>query len=224
MDSEKILFCYREDKLRKPYVFDCINDNRIVTAIPCQRKIGSRQYQVPIKKINKWIREIYQTHSMQTLWMDEALCRYLNMEKMDWPDSLIKGWLSKIPFFHTLILADNQSAVVLDVMDEITERLAALLVVCYENNLMHYEKKASDLYQREGIVLQIFTYEQLQKDREDFLNRLVLKGRVALLDFEDRRVFWEKRLKKDIGYYSFDAWNRLFLDTFRKNSYNTLTK
>jgi len=56
------------------------------------------------------------------------------------------------------------------------------------------------------------------------LKEVYLKGRSALLDFDDKRGFWAKRIQNEIGYYSFGREIGLFLDTFRKNSYNTLIK
>lgn len=223
MDSEKILFCYREDKVKKPWISE-IGAGKMLAFVPCVQKFALREYPIRIKKVKNQIQKIYHTTGAEGLWLDDKLCDYLHMESMEWPESLLYDWLMKIPDFHTLVFADNPSGLANKVMPLKIEKLAAAAVIGYEENLSVYEETAADLYREEGLVLQIYTYEELRKSKENILDRIVTKGRVALLDLNGGRSFWDKRLSKDMGYYSFEDWNRLFLDTCRKNSYNTLTK
>lgn len=223
MDSEKILFCYREDKVKKPWISE-IGAGKMLAFVPCVQKFALREYPIRIKKVKNQIQKIYHTTGADSLWLDDKLCDYLHMEPMAWPESLFYDWLLKIPDFHTLIFADNMSGLAKKVISLKTEKLAAAAVICNEENLSVYEETAADLYREEGLVLQICTYEELRKSKENISDRIVTKGRVAVLDLNGGRSFWDKRLSKDMGYYSFEDWNRLFLDTCRKNSYNTLTK
>ena len=223
MDSEKILFCYREDKVKKPLISE-IGAGKMLAFVPCVQKFALREYPIRMKKMKSQIENIYYATGAESLWLDDKLCDYLHMEPMEWPESLLYDWLMKIPDFHTLIFADNPSGLAQKVIPLKIEKLAVAAVICYEENLSVYEEASADLYREEGLVLQIYTYEDLRKNKENILERLVIKGRVAVLDLDGRRSFWDKRLSKDIGYYSFEDWNRLFLDTCRKNSYNTLTK
>lgn len=224
MDSEKILFCYRDDKIKRPVIFDTVEGNKIVAAIPCSKIFLGKRVSISHKRVKKWIAKCYETAETQYFWLEEELCNFLQMEKMDLPEILIEDWLLEIPFFHTLIFADDDTGRAIEYIHTKTDGLAAVCVVCYEKYVMEYENLATCLFQKEGIVLQIFTYEQLEKKTRSFCEQVILKGRAALLDFDGRRAFWDKRISKDIGYCSF--WNeiRLFLDTFKKNSYNTLTK
>lgn len=223
MDSEKILFCYREDKVKKPWISE-IGAGKMLAFVPCVQKFAFREYPIRIKKVKNQIQKIYHTTGADSLWLDDKLCDYLHMEPMEWPESFLYDWLMKIPDFHTLIFADNPSGLAKKAISLKTEKLAAAAVICYEENLSVYEETAADLYREEGLVLQICTYEELRKSKENISDRIVTKGRVAVLDLNGGRSFWDKRLSKDMGYYSFEDWNRLFLDTCRKNSYNTLTK
>lgn len=224
MDSEKILFCYRDDKLKKPVIFDTKIETKAVAAIPCSRVFFAKRVLYSPKRVKRWIAESYETVGAQYLWLEEELCRFLEIERMDLPEILIEDWLVGIPFFHTLIFADDDSGRALDYIHTKIDKLVAVCVVCYEKYVPEYEDLATNLFQREGIYLQIFTYEMLEANSRLFREQVILKGRTALLDFEQRRTFWDRRLEKDIGYYSFWNENRLFLDTFKKNSYNTLTK
>lgn len=224
MDSEKILFCYRDDKLKKPFVYEAADEMKIVAAVPCDRSFLGKTFPISRKQIKKNIAAIYESSGAGYLWLDDSLCDFLQMDKMDLPEILYEKWLSEVPFFHTLVFADDKVGRAIEHIHAKTDKLAAVCVVCYEKNISEYEELAAKLFQKEGIVLQIFTYEVLEEKRELLVRDLIIKGRVAVLDFDDRRSFWDKRLKKDMGYYSF--WNeiRLFLDTFQKNGYNTLTK
>ncbi len=224
MEYEKILFCYRDDKLKKPFIHETNAENKLVVALPCQKRILGKDFGIKKERIQKWIREIYELGKADYLWLEDELCDYLKMERMDLPDSLISEWLNKIPFYHTLIFADNISGVALRFLTQKTDKVAMLGVVCYKKDIDEYENLARELFLKEGIVLQVFTYENLQKSSCDFTKELVTKGRTALLDLDMGRGFWDKRLKKEIAYYSFRNENRLFLDTFKKNRYNTLTK
>ena len=157
-------------------------------------------------------------------FLREGMLDFLQMEKMDLPEVLLEKWLEEIPFFHTLVFADDRRGRALDYICTKTDGLAAVCIVCYEENVLEYENLAAFLMQKEGIVLQIFTYEMLYAKPKLFANGLISKGRAAVLDFEGKRSFWDKRLLNDMGYYSFWKEIRLFLDTFQKNRYNTLTK
>ena len=223
MDSEKILFCYREDKVKKPWISE-IGAGKMLAFVPCVKKFALGEYPIRVEKVKRQIEKIYHTTGAESLWLDDKLCDYLHMEPMEWPESLLYDWLLKIPDFHTLIFADSLSGLAKKVIPVKIEKLAAAAVVCYEENLSDYDEIAADLYREEGLVLQKYTYEELRKNKENILERFVIKGRAAVLDLDGRRSFWDKRLSKDMGYYSFEDWNRLFLDTCRKNSYNTLTK
>ena len=35
MDSEKILFCYRDDKLKKPVLYETTDATKVMAALPC---------------------------------------------------------------------------------------------------------------------------------------------------------------------------------------------
>ena len=224
MDSEKILFCYREDEEKSPCLLETGESNKVVAAIPCMKTVLGRKVKIRAGKVKKQIARIFEALEAQYLWMDDALCEFLQLEKTDLPEKIIEDWLSKIPFNHTLIFADDGNMRAMEYILKRTEKLAAVSVVCYEKYVSDYENLAMSLFQREGIVLQIFTYEELERRVHSFREHVILKGRAALLDFEDRRSFWNRRLEKEISYYSFLNENRLFLDTFRKNRYNTLTK
>lgn len=224
MDSEKILLCYRDDKIKVPAIFDTMQENKVVAAIPCKRRFLGKEYFIKKNRVKCRIAETYETVGAEYLWLDEKLCAYLEMEKMDLPDILLKEWLGKIPFFHTLIFGDDEKGRAGDYIRTKTDRLAAVCVVCYEKNMLEYETLATRLFEAEGIVLQIFSYEALEKNPDLFYKEVIVKGRSALLDLQERRAFWDGRLQKDMGYYSFCNENRLFLDTFKKNRYNTLTK
>lgn len=224
MDCEKILFCYRDDKVKNPVVFETGEEEKAVAAIPCARVFLKRELMISRQRIKKQIAKIYETSEAQFLWLDDELCGFLQMEKMELPKRLLVDWLSKIPFFHTLIFADDSNAGALEHISQNTDKLAGVCVVCYEKFVSDYENVAMSLFQKEGIVLQIFTYEELEKRTQSFGEQVIVKGRAALLDLEERRSFWDRRIGKEISYYSFLNENRLFLDTFRKNRYNTLTK
>ena len=224
MDSEKILFCYRDDSIKKATLHSTEDAQRLMAAIPCHFKIFGKTFERGGKKVKNSIAEIYEESGAGYLWLEEDLCDFLEMEKMDLPDFLWEKWLDGIPFFHTLVFADDIKGRAIHFVEERMESLAAACVVCYEEFAPEYEELANRLFLREGIVLQILTYEMLSKNRDAFAKEVLLKGRGAVLDFGDGRSFWDKRLLKDMGYYSFWKEMRLFLDTFRKNRYNTLTK
>ena len=236
MDSEKILFCYRDDEINRPTVYGPADEMRIVAAIPCcrhwpgkvmpieQRLFGEKLFLQSQRQVKKSIAGIYEKSGAGYLWLDESLCDFLQMEKMDLPEILLEKWLDGIPFFHTLILADDRRGRALEAIYGRMDKLAAVCVVCYEKNISDYEAAAVKLFQNEGIVLQIFTYEMLNGNPEFLWDNLVIKGRAAVLDLDEKYSFWDKRLLRDIGYYSFWKEIRLFLDTFQKNRYNTLTK
>ena len=224
MDSEKILFCYRDDKIATPCFKETGKENREVVAIPCVKTFWGRKFRISTAKLKKQIASIYEKCGASYLWLDDELCEYLKMEKQDLPDVLIDDWLEKLPFYHTLVFSDDSAMRAYGYLSKKTERLAILGVVCYEVNREAYEALAAELFLKEGIVMQIFTYEELEKNTQIFRNQAVLKGRAAVLDFEERRSFWDRRLGNEIVYHSFLMENRLFLDTFRKNRYNTLTK
>ena len=224
MDNEKILFCYRDDETPAPCVKETGRIDRAVVAIPCVKTFLGRKFRISAGKLKKQIASVYEECEAQYLWLDDELCEYLKMDKTDLPDILIDDWLEKIPFYHTLLFADDSAMHAFNYLSKKTERLATLGVVCYETHREAYDTLAVELFLREGIVLQIFSYEELEQNIRIFRNQAVLKGRVALLDFEERRNFWDRRLGNEIAYHSFLMENRLFLDTFRKNRYNTLTK
>lgn len=198
--------------------------NREVVAISCVKTIWGRKFRISTAKLKKQIASIYEKCGASYLWLDDELCEYLKMEKQDLPDVLIDDWLEKLPFYHTLVFSDDNAMRAYEYVSKKTERLAILGVVCYEVHREAYEALAAELFLKEGIVLQIFSYEELEKNTQIFRTQAVLKGRAAVLDFEERRSFWDRRLGNEIVYHSFLMENRLFLDTFRKNRYNTLTK
>lgn len=224
MDSEKILFCYRDDKVKKAMLYQDMTEMGVVAAIPCTRKIFGKNRELRQGVVKKSIATLYEMSEANYLWLEDSLCEFLQMEKMDLPDILRNKWLEKIPFFHTLIFADDEKEHAIRFMEEQSGNLAAVCVICYEKYILDYEELARKLFLKEGLVLQIFTYEKLEERRGLFSQAVLFKGRVALLDFDDRGSFWEKRCLKDMGYYSFWKEMGLFLDTIRKNRYNTLTK
>lgn len=224
MDSEKILFCYRDDSIKKAVLFYTKDSGSLMAAIPCYRRFVGKNYAMRPAKVKKSIAEIYEKSGAGYLWLEEDLCDFLQMERMDFPDILVEKWLEDIPFFHTLVFADDKKGRAMHFLEERVNNLAAVCVVCFEGYAPEYEELAERLFFKEGIVLQVLTYEMLEKRQNVFEQEGLFKGRVAVLDFADKRSFWDKRLLKDMGYYSFWKEMRLFLDTFRKNRYNTLTK
>ncbi len=224
MDSEKILFCYRDDSIKKATLYCTEDVARHMAAIPCCRKLWGKDFLISQRKVKKSIAEIYENSGAGYLWMEEDLCEFLQMEKMDLPDVLWEKWLYGIPSFHTLIFADDTKGRAIRFLEEMTQNLAAVCVICYNEFVPEYEELSHRLFLKEGIVLQVLTYEMLAQRQNAFEQEVLFKGRVAVLDFADKRSFWDKRLLKDMGYYSFWKEMRLFLDTFRKNRYNTLTK
>ncbi len=224
MDSEKILFCYRDDKIKKTAFYETTDEMLLVAPLPCARTLFGRSFSISPKQIKKNIAGVYEASGAQYLWLDDALCDFLQMDRMYLPEILLEKWLEEIPFFHTLVFADDKRGRALGYIRMKTDRLAAVCIVCYDKNVPEYENLAATLLQKEGIVLQIFTYEMLTACPKLFESELILKGRAAVLDFEGKRSFWDKRLLNDMGYYSFWKEIRLFLDTFQKNRYNTLTK
>lgn len=224
MDSEKILFCYRDDNIKKATLYCTEDAQYLMGVVPCIRKLFGRKLSISCGKVKKSIAEIYENSGAGYLWLEEELCDFLQMERMDLPDFLWEKWLEDIPFFHTLIFADDIKGRAMRFVEERAQNLAAACVVCYEEFVPEYEELSHRLFLKEGIVLQILTYEMLSQNRGIFAGAVLLKGRPAVLDFSDNRSFWDKRLLKDMGYYSFWKEMRLFLDTFQKNRYNTLTK
>lgn len=224
MDSEKILFCYRDDEVKKATLYSDITDMGTVAAIPCSRKIFGKNRELRQGVVKNNIAMLYEMSNANYLWLENSLCEFLQMEKMDLPDILRNKWLNGIPFFHTLIFADDAKEHAIRSIEEQSENLAAVCVICYEKYVLDYEEMARKLFLKEGLVLQIFTYEKLEEYPELFEKEMLCKGRVALLDFDDRDSFWEKRRLKDMGYYSFWKEMGLFLDTIRKKRYNALTK
>lgn len=224
MDSEKIILFYRDDNLKKPILFDNSGYSKMVAAIPCEKLLFGKKRRVKKERIKKWMKELYETSDATYFWIDDSLCEYLEVTKMDLPDCIIRDWLNCIPSFHTLIYADNRSKQVTNFVKERMDKVATICIICYEENYEEYARQEQYFYEKEGIVLQLFTYEELEKNVALFKRQTVVKGRGVVLDFEDRRMFWDKRLLNDIAYYSVVKENRLFLDTFKKNRYNTLTK
>ena len=224
MDSEKILFCYRDDKLKKPVFYETADENTIMAALPCTKTIWGRKVPRSVKRIKMNIAALYENTGASFLWLDEDLCEFLQLEKMDLPQILFENWLMEVPFYHTLILGDDKKLRALEFFRMRTSGLAAACVVCYEEDVFEYRYLAEELFENEGIVLQIFSYEELENDFKLFCNHVRIKGTAAVIDLDDRSRFWDKRLLKDMRYHSFWKEIRLFLDTFRKNGYNTLTK
>lgn len=224
MDREKIILFYRDDNLKQPILFENQEGYKIVAAIPCQKRFLGKKKGIKTERIKKWIKEIYDESGAYYFWLEDVLCEYLGMDKMSLPDGVVNEWLDKIPFFHTLIYADNETARAKEYIQTRLKKVATICVVCYEDKRSEYEKLEMDFCEKEGIVLQIFTYQELSQNVAYFQNQVILKGRAAVLDFEDRRSFWDKRLEKGMGYYSVVNENRLFLDTFKKNRYNTVIK
>ena len=224
MDSRNVIFCVRDDGIKDIVVCDGPGNMGSVAAVPCSKKRFGRKFKCSKDKVKQKIVTLYEKTGAEYLWLDEALCEFLQMEQMEFPDILWRNWVSKIPSFHTLIFADDLKAHALDFIEEKSHNLAAVCVVCYEQYFMDYEFFARSLFEREGLVLQIFTYEEIEKQNDLFIKEVYLKGRAALLDFDDKSMFWEKRLQNEISYYSFRREMGLFLDTFRKKRYNTLIK
>ena len=224
MDSEKILFCYRDDELKKAMLLPGAIDMGFVATVPCSRKILGRAIEIRQSTVKKSIAMLYEQSAADYLWLEDSLCEFLQMGKMDLPDVLRRKWLCGIPCFHTLIFADDIKGHAIRFIEEKSDTLAAVCSVCYEKYVLDYEEIARKLFLKEGLVLQILTYEKIEKWPDLFKQEVLLKGRAALLDFDDRRAFWDNRLLKDMGYYSFSKEIGLFLDTIRKNRYNTLTK
>ena len=224
MESRNVIFCIRDDDIKDIVLYEGTKNMGSVVAVPCSKKRFGRKVNFSQTKVKQKIVTLYEKTGAEYLWLDEALCEFLHMEKMDFPESLWRSWLLEIPSFHTLIFADDSKARALNFIEGKSHHLAAVCVVCYEQNFMDYEFFARSLFEREGLVLQIFTYEEIEKQKDLFFKEVYLKGRSALLDFDGKAVFWEKRLQNEIRYYSFRREIGLFLDTFRKNSYNTLIK
>lgn len=224
MDSEKILFCYRDDKVKSIVLFQTPKEKRMVAAVPLVKKFAGKERLIKKAKVKKAIEMSYAKAGAERLWLDEELCDYLEMDKMEWPRSLLLEWFMGICDYHTIIFADDMAGNAAELIFQKTEKLAMVVVLVFESNLEVYENIALDLYQKEGLVLQILVYEKLKKGLGNFFDGLVVKGRTALLDLTDGKDFLIKGLPKTIDYYSFEDRNRLFLDTCRKNSYNTLTK
>ena len=224
MDSEKILFCYRDDEIKKAVLCQGTTDMGFVAVVPCSRKILGKEIEIRKSTVKRSIAGLYEKSFADYLWLEDALCDFLEMEKMDLPDTLRRKWIEGIPYFHTLIFADDTKEHAIRFIEEKSENVAAVCVICYEKYVLDYEEIARILFLKEGLVLQILTYETLEECRGAFAGEVLLKGRAALLDFDDRGSFWDKRRLKDMGYYSFWKEMGLFLDTIRKNRYNTLTK
>ena len=224
MDSRNVIFCLRDDEIKDIVLYKVPDSMGSVAAVSCSRKRFGKNLKLSQSKVKQKIVTIYEKTGAEYLWLDEALCEFLHMEKMDFPEVLWRNWLSEIPTFHTLIFADDMTAHALDFIEEKSHNLAAVCVVCYEQYFMDYEFWARSLFEKEGLVLQIFTYEEIEKQKDLFFKEVYIKGRAAVLDFDNKTSFWEKRLQNEIGYYSFRKEMGLFLDTFRKNRYNTLTK
>lgn len=224
MDSRNVIFFLRDDEIKDVVLCQGTEDRGGVAAVPCRVKRLGRYFKFRPGKVKQKIVSLYEKSGAEYLWLDEALCEFLHMESMDFPDILRHNWLMEIPTFHTLIFADDINANALNFIEKKSHALAAVCVVCHKKNLMDYEFLAQSLFMNEGLVLQIFTYEEIEKQKDLFLKEVYLKGRSALLDFDDKRGFWAKRIQNEIGYYSFGREIGLFLDTFRKNSYNTLIK
>ena len=218
MDSRNVIFFLRDDEIKDIVLYDAFENTGYVAMVPCRKKRFGKN------KVKKKIIKLFEKTDAKDSWLDDALCEFFQMEKMDFPEGLWSSWLSEIPFFHTLIFADDKKARALDYIAEKSCDLAAVCVVCYEQYFMDYEFFARSLFESEGLVLQIFTYEEIEKQKDLFFKEVSLKGRATVLDFDNKNVFWEKRLKKEIAYYSFHREMGLFLDTFRKKGYNTLTK
>ena len=224
MDSRNVIFFLRDDEIKDIALYNSPENMGKVAAVPCCKKIFGRQFKLSQSKVKQKIVTLYEKTGAEYVWLDEALCEFFQMEKLDFPEILWRNWVSEIPSFHTLIFADDKKAHALDFIEEKSHRLAAVCVVCYEQYFMDYEFFARSLFEREGLVLQIFTYEEIEKQKDLFFKEVYLKGRAALLDFDSKSGFWEKRIQNEIGYYSFLREMGLFLDTFRKNRYNTLIK
>lgn len=224
MDSEKILFCYRDDEVKKVMIYQDTTDMGVVATVPCSRKVFGKTIEISQRTIKKSIALLYEKVDADYLWLENSLCEFLQMEKMDLPDALRRKWLYGIPFFHTLIFADDIQEHAIRFIEEKSDTLSAVCIICYEKYALDYEEMARKLFLKEGLVLQILTYEKIEKWPNIFEQDVFFKGRVALLDFDDRRAFWDKRLLNDMGYYSFWREIGLFLDTIRKNRYNTLIK
>ena len=224
MDSEKILFCYRDDEVKKAMLYHGITDIGVVAAVPCTRKIFGKSIEFRQSIVKKNIAALFEISVADYLWLDDSLCDFLQMDKMELPDVLHRNWIDGIPFFHTLIFADDAKEHAIRFIEEKSENLAAVCVICYEKYVLDYEELSRKLFLKEGLILQVLTYEKLKVSHRLFEQEMLLKGRTALLDFDNRDSFWGKRLPKDVGYYSFWKEMGLFLDTIRKNRYNTLTK
>ncbi len=219
-----MIIFYRDDEVKKPLFFEKEYFGIMAAAIPCEKVFLKRKWEIKKERIIQWIKEIYEKSGAYEFLLDDALCEYLEMEKCPVPDMMVQNWLEQVPSFHTLIFADDCHARAGKFLEEKVAYLANACVVCYEENRDLYEQWEQELFEKEGIVLQIITYQELEANVRHFERFAVLKGRTAVLDFEDRRSFWAKRVKKDTGYYSLIGEYRLFLDTFQKNRYNTLTK
>lgn len=224
MDREKILFCYREDKFKNPVILESNSPEKMVAAIPVCYTFFRRHRNKKMQTVKRQIAKCYEESGASYLWLSDELCEYLKMEKMELPGCLIEKWLLGIPFYQTLILADDASGRMMDYLYQKTDRIAALCIVCHGKYEEAYEKVASVLYQKEGLFLQVISYEKLRENPDFLTKELVIKGRAAILDLADEKAFWLGMAPEDIRYHSFYAENRLFLDTCKKNSYNTLTK
>ena len=57
LDGEKILFCYRDDKIKKPIIFDTKDAIKQVAAVPCSRKFLGKTIPVSQNRIKREIAE-----------------------------------------------------------------------------------------------------------------------------------------------------------------------
>ena len=217
MDSRDVIFFLRDDEIKDIVLYEVSENIGKVAVVSCGKKRFGRYFKFSQSKVKQKIVTLYEKNDAEYLWLDKALCDFLHMEKMDFPEVLWRNWVSEIPSFHTLIFADDKKAHALDFIEEKSRNLAAVCVVCYEQYFMDYEFLARGLFEREGLVLQIFTYEEIKRQTDLFFKEVYLKGRSALLDFDNKSELWEKRIQNEIGYYSFHREMGLFLDTFRKN-------
>ena len=70
MDSEKILFCYPDDSIKKATLHSTEDAQRLMAAIPCHFKIFGKTFEIGEKKVKKSIAEIYEDSGAGYLWLE----------------------------------------------------------------------------------------------------------------------------------------------------------
>lgn len=220
MNDETILFCEKNENIKKAILYQNEESQHWVAFIPCPKHMGTKGKKKRIKTICRFYKKSGATH----LWMTEDLCAELGVENLEMPAFYLEQWFDEIPFYPTRIYADDEKGIVQNYLLKRTDKVAVLVVICYKEYVNAYEQMAEKLYEREGLILQILTYDRIRKSSGTFSGLFVQKGNAVILDFHKGYMLKNMNFSEPTDYYSFWKDVRLFLDTFQKNRYNTLTK